>query len=67
MAAHRKTWSPKHAQQWDNTLAQHAYPLIGAMPVGEVGLAQVLGVVEPIWHTTTETASRLRCPCRVMV
>jgi integrase len=60
ISAHRKTWSPKHAQQWDNTLAQHAYPLIGEMPVGEVGLAQVLAVVEPIWHTTTETASRLR-------
>ena len=60
IGAHRKTWSPKHAQQWDNTLAQHAYPLIGEMPVDEVGLAQVLGVIEPIWHTTTETASRLR-------
>ena len=34
IGAHCKTWSAKYAQQWGHTLAQHVYPVIGAMPVG---------------------------------
>ena len=50
----------KHAQQWRNTLAQHAYPKLGMLLVRDVGLPHVLAVLEPLWLTTTETASRLR-------
>jgi integrase len=59
--AHRAGWkNAKHAQQWENTLAQHAYPVIGELLVRDVKLAQVLAVLEPIWTTTNETAVRLR-------
>ncbi|MDE2146752.1 MAG: integrase arm-type DNA-binding domain-containing protein, partial [Burkholderiales bacterium] len=59
--AHRSGWkSAKHAQQWENSLAQHAYPDIGELLVRDVKLAQVLAVLEPIWTTTNETAVRLR-------
>jgi integrase len=59
--AHRAGWkNTKHGQQWENTLKQHASPIIGALRVRDIGLPQVLEVLEPIWTTKTETASRVR-------
>lgn len=50
----------KHRQQWLNTLEQYAAPVIGPLLVRDVRLCHVLGVLEPIWTTKTETASRVR-------
>ena len=50
----------KHRQQWSNTLASYVYPVIGDLPVAEVATAHVLKIVEPIWKTKAETASRVR-------
>ncbi|MCV2361440.1 integrase arm-type DNA-binding domain-containing protein [Paucibacter sp. TC2R-5] len=59
--AHEVGWrNAKHGQQWRNTLEQYAYPFIGSLMVRDVEMAHVLKVLEPIWQTTTETASRLR-------
>lgn len=59
--AHRAGWrNAKHAQQYANTLEQHAYPVLGDLAVADVDLPHVLQVLEPIWTTKTETASRLR-------
>lgn len=59
--AHAASWkNPKHRQQWRNTLTQHAYPVLGELLVRDVGVPQVLEVLEPIWTTTNETAVRLR-------
>ncbi|TAK78559.1 MAG: site-specific integrase [Aquabacterium sp.] len=59
--AHEAGWkNAKHGQQWRNTLAQHAYPVMGDTPVREVSLHHVLTTLEPIWRKRTETASRLR-------
>lgn len=52
--------NPKHAKQWLTSLERHAFPVIGAMDVKTIELPQVLSVLEPIWHTKTETASRVR-------
>lgn len=61
IAAHKDGWkNEKHGQQWENTLATHAYPHLGDVLVRDVGLPQVLAVLEPIWKAKTETASRLR-------
>ncbi len=58
---HGPAWAnAKHAQQWTNTLAMHAYPHIGDMLVRDIGLPNILSVLEPIWRTKTETASRVR-------
>ncbi len=58
---HEASWrSVKHGQQWRNTIETYANPTIGRMLVRDIGLAQVLTVLEPIWHAKTETASRLR-------
>ncbi len=51
----------KHRTQWRNTLDRYAMPEIGDMPVDKIDTAAVLRVLQPIWATKTETASRLRC------
>lgn len=59
--AHRPSWkNEKHASQWVSTLTQYAYPHIGTLPVGEIDNAAVMAVLNPIWRTKTETASRVR-------
>ena len=61
IAAHRDGWrSAKHAAQWINTLEAYVYPVLGDMPVAAVDVGLVLKVLEPIWKTRTETASRVR-------
>ena len=50
----------KHAKQWQATLATYAYPIIGSVPVNDINTDLVLKVLEPIWTTKPETASRLR-------
>lgn len=61
IASHERGWAnPKHRQQWRNTLSTYAYPVIGAMNVADVGVSEVMQILEPIWYTKTETASRLR-------
>jgi integrase len=55
------TWSnPKHRQQWRNTLRDYAYSIIGQMSVADISKHDVVRVLEPIWITKPETASRLR-------
>ena len=61
MEVHRAGWrNTKHADQWRNTLEAYAYPVLGALAVQGVDVALVMRVLEPIWGTKTETASRVR-------
>lgn len=50
----------KHRQQWRNTLKTYVEPVFGAVDVAAVEVSHVLKVLEPIWQTKTETASRVR-------
>jgi hypothetical protein len=61
IAAHQPAWrNPKHAAQWGSTLESYAYPVIGALPVQAIDVGLVMRVLEPIWATKPETASRVR-------
>jgi integrase len=61
IASHSAGWrNEKHKYQWPATLNAYAYPVIGALPVQAVDTALVLKVLEPIWTTKSETASRVR-------
>lgn len=51
--------NPKHRQQWRNTLTTYAAPIFD-VPIAEVTTEQILGVLQPIWLTKPETASRVR-------
>lgn len=50
----------KHGDQWRNTIAEYAEPVLGKIMVRHITREHVLMVLEPIWATKTETASRVR-------
>src|SRR3954454_21504598 len=52
--------NPKHRQQWRNTLSTYVYPVIADLPVAAVDAGLVVQVLDPIWSTKPETASRVR-------
>mgnify|MGYP003634053932 CR=1 FL=1 len=57
----RAGWkSKKHAAQWSATLKTYAFPTIGDTAVADVDTPAVLAILQPIWTTKTETASRVR-------
>lgn len=49
----------KHRWQWGHTLKVYAAKLSDT-PIDEVGTEKVLEVLQPLWQTKQETASRLR-------
>jgi integrase len=60
IAAHAPGWSATHAEQWRQTIAAFAKPVIGDMDVRAIGVAEVMRVLGDLWQQKTETASRLR-------
>lgn len=59
--AKRPSWrNTKHAEQWERSLATHAFPRLGNLPVTEINTDLVLKVLEPIWLKMNPTAARLR-------
>jgi integrase len=61
IAANEASWhNDKHRGQWRNTLAAYASPVFGRMPVADIGVTEVMRVLEPLWRTKTETGSRVR-------
>jgi len=50
----------KHRKQWRATLETYAVPVIGRRLVSAIETQDVLRVLQPIWHSKTETAKRLR-------
>lgn len=61
ISAHKASWkNSKHQAQWENSLETYAYPVIGDLWVRDVKLEHIMQILEPIWHSKTETAKRLR-------
>ena len=70
--AQRDGWrNPKHAKQWESTLATYAFPVLGGLPVSRIDTGLVLAVLQQktqgrdeqsgeFWKVKNETASRLR-------
>lgn len=50
----------KHVAQWSATLETYAYPTLGKLHVADIQHTHILTMLEPIWSTKTETASRVR-------
>lgn len=58
---HESGWkNSKHAAQWTSTLDTYANPICGGMVVADITTPIILNILEPIWTSKTETASRLR-------
>ncbi len=73
IAANRRQWkSADHGKQWLSSLARYVYPAIGGINVADVGVPEVLRVLEqPVpkrnglpagkfWEARPETADRVR-------
>jgi len=61
IAAHSVAWrNVKHGRQVGQTLQTYVYPVIGKLPVQAIDTALVMKIIEPMWQTKTETASRVR-------
>lgn len=59
--AHGDSWSnSKHRAQWTSTLETYVYPVVGSLHVRDVSQEHVMKILEPIWKTKNETASRVR-------
>ena len=60
LKAHRDDWkNPKHVKQWETSLTKET-KAIANLPVAAIDTAHILQVLEPIWRTKPETASRTR-------
>lgn len=61
IAAHSPGWrNEKHLYQWNQSLGTFVYPLIGTKTIDQIVTEDVLKVLQPIWTTKTETASRVQ-------
>jgi len=61
ITAHEPAWRSKvHAQQWRQSLKDHVFPELGALPVAAIGTGDVMKALEPLWPKKPETASRAR-------
>ena len=61
IADNRAGWkNEKHAAQWESTLATYATPVIGKLPVDAIELFHIRKILDPIWVSKNETASRVR-------
>lgn len=56
-----KKWkNRKTPAQWTSSLETYASPTIGKLSVSDIDTAHIIKILEPIWSTKTETASRVR-------
>ena len=61
IAMHRAGWrSTTHEVQWRYLLRSYVFPHIGSRHIDEITSADVLAILNPIWHTKPETARRMR-------
>lgn len=57
----------KHGKQWRATLEAYAYPYIGDLLIGDIGIANIKAVLDPIWKAKTETAYRLQGRMKLVI
>ena len=50
----------RHTDAWLQTLELYAFPVIGDMPINQIGRREVLRILEPIWAEKAETARRVK-------
>ncbi len=61
ISSHEVGWrNEKHGAQWRSTLKTYVYPVIEQLPVKAVDTTHVMQILEPIWRSKSETASRIR-------
>ena len=57
----RSGWrGEKQEAQWNASLRDYVFPTLGSLSVADIDTGLILRVLEPIWNTKVETASRVR-------
>ena len=57
----KKEWTnPKSEQQWRNTIATYASPILDKKPFVDINNEDIVEVLLPIWNNKTETGRRLQ-------
>ena len=58
---YRGAWrNPVTERQWQQSLSDYVFPIIGQFSVDTITTAHVATVLQPLWGEKTETASRIR-------
>lgn len=52
--------SEKNARRWLGTLETHVFPKLGAHPIAEVTVKDIVVLLEPVWLKQNETAQKVR-------
>jgi integrase len=61
LTAREAGWdNAEHRRQWQRTLEQYAFPVLGDLPVADVDTALVIKCLQPIWSSKRTTAERTR-------
>ena len=60
----RQLSSDKNARNWIQTLERHIFPVIGGVPVTEIGRGEVLAALKPIWWELPDAARRIKLRVR---
>ncbi|MFN3868151.1 MAG: tyrosine-type recombinase/integrase [Hyphomicrobiaceae bacterium] len=56
----RPTLKPgRFADRWIESLEIYAYPKLAERPIADITPAEIIAVLQPIWHTKHETATRV--------
>jgi integrase len=58
--AHRSGWSDGEVAQWEQSLRDFAFPILGVMPVSTIDVPHIVAVLQPIWTSKATTARRVR-------
>ncbi len=57
----RPSWkSEQHAHEWITAMRTHVFPTIGRKQIDTITPANILEILEPIWHCKGETAARIK-------
>src|SRR5262249_9722412 len=57
---HQAKWARNRRPQFLSSLRQHAFPVLGDLPLPPIDTPALLRVIQPIWTKKPETASRVR-------
>jgi integrase len=52
--------SDKTLASWRLTLDKHGYPALGALPIADIGRAEVIAALSPVWTAQPATARKLQ-------
>ena len=60
LSGHEATLAKRSAHELRGMLKLHALPVLGDLAISAVETSAIMQTLQPIWHTRTTTASRLR-------